>query len=311
METQIAIVDYSNNGQLRVYNENLTLRTSFKAHSAFINRIKQSPFSNKTNYVATCANDNTTKIWDSSNSFNWTLIQTYKNHTGPIYGLEYINEDTIVSGSLDQTIHIWVISTGQTIRKINTPASIYSIQLLSSDGLNIAVGHTNSNISIYDINTGSLKTTLQGHSDVVTDLVLISNNQTLASSSKDRTIRIWDLITNTCQFVLRGHNFEVFGLKMISCNILASGSWDQSIRVWNLSLGKAIRNLTGHTDQIFYSLDLLNDNEDVLLSGSIDRTIILWNWTTGDVLKKTNTTLQIKSLAVLKSKFFNFIMRLK
>jgi WD40 repeat protein len=302
METQIAIADYTNNGVLQVYNENLTLRASFKAHSSFINRIKQSPFKNKTNYVATCAGDNTVKIWDSSNSSDWTLIQTYKNHTGPVRGLDYINADTIVSGGLDQTIQIWTISTGRTIRKINTRALVYAIQILSSDGFYIAVGLNNSMINIYDINTESLYTTLQGHTNFVTDLALISNNQTLASSSRDNTIRIWDLSTNICKFVLQGHTAEVYGLKLISCNILASGSWDKSIRVWDLNLGKEIRNLTGHTNQIFYSLDLLNDNEDVLVSGSIDKTLMFWNWRTGELLRITNTSLAIKALAVLKSK---------
>jgi WD40 repeat protein len=301
METQIAIVDYTNNGLLKVYNENLTLRASFKAHLDYINRIKQSPFNIKKNYVATCANDNTVKIWDSYNSSNWRLIQTYMNHTGSIYGLEYSNEDTIISGGFDQTIQIWVISTGRTIRKINTPASVYAIQILSSDGYDMAVGLTNSNISIYDMNTGNLKKTLQGHTDYVTDLVLISNNQTLASSSRDNTIRIWDLSTNTCQFVLQGHTAEVYGLKLISCSLLASGSWDDSVRLWDLNSGKELRKFTNHTGDIF-SVDLLNDNEEVLVSGSIDRTIMLWNWKTGELLKKINTTLRIKGLAVLKRK---------
>jgi WD40 repeat protein len=302
METQIAIVDYTNNGILQVYNENLTLRASFKAHSAFINRIKQSPFNNKTNYVATCANDNTVKIWDPSNNSNWTLIQTYRNHTGSVYGLEYINEDTVISGGFDQTIQIWTISTGRTIKKINTPALVYAIQILSSDGFYMAVGLNNSIIYIYSVNTGSLYTTLQGHTNYVTDLVLISNNQTLASSSRDNTIRIWDLGTNTCQFVLRGHSNYVYGLKLISCNILASGSWDDSLRLWDLNSGKEIRKFTNHTGDIYFSIDLLNNNEEVLVSGSDDKTIILWNWNTGELLKKTDTSLRIKALAVLKRK---------
>jgi COMPASS component SWD3 len=99
-------------GQIQIYNQN-SLVNSYQAHSSHINRIKQSPFN--TNYVATCSNDKTVKIWNVSSSFNWTLITTYSQHSSSVYALEWLDNDTLASaGWSDKTIKLWSMATGQT-----------------------------------------------------------------------------------------------------------------------------------------------------------------------------------------------------
>jgi COMPASS component SWD3 len=106
------------NGQIQIYNQN-SLVNSFKAHSSDINKIKQSPFN--TNYVATCSEDKTVKIWNVSSSFNWTLITTYSQHSSDVYDLEWLDNDTLASaGYSDETIKLWSPTTGQTKRTIQT-----------------------------------------------------------------------------------------------------------------------------------------------------------------------------------------------
>ncbi len=88
---------------------------SFQAHSSYIWRIKQSPFNLNTNYVATCSGDKTVKIWNSSSSFNWTLITTYSKHSSGVYTLERLDNDTLASaGYSDNSIKLWSPTTGQT-----------------------------------------------------------------------------------------------------------------------------------------------------------------------------------------------------
>ena len=79
---------------------------------------------------------------------------------------------------------------------------------------------------------------------------------------------------------------------------MASGSWDATIKLWDIATGKLIRTLTGHTDDIYWSVDLLNSQ--TLVSGSYDRTIKLWNWSTGECFSTIQTTgSRIQSLAVV------------
>jgi WD40 repeat protein len=284
------------NGQIQIYNcSSLSFVNSFKAHSNYINRIKQSPFN--TNYVATCSDDRTVKIWNVSSSFDWTLITTYSQHSSGVWALEWLDNDTLASaGSLDRTIKLWSPTTGQTKRTIQTNQWVWSLTMLNTN-IHLAAGVGFGDINIYNINDGNLVSSLKGHTDDVEDLVQISADL-LASSSNDRTVRIWNLTTNTCKFILTGHTSIVRGLKQITPNILASGSWDDTIKLWDITTGSLIRSLTGHTHYINWSVDLLNSQ--ILVSGSHDQTIKLWNWSTGECLSTIQATgSRIQSLAVI------------
>jgi WD40 repeat protein len=270
------------------------LVNSFKAHSHWIIRIKQSPFN--ANYVATCSDDRTVKIWNVSSSFDWTLIRTFSQHSSYVYASEWLDNDTLASAGVnDKTIKLWSPTTGQTKRTIQTYQNVWCLKLLNTN-IHLAAG-LGPDINIYNINDGNLVSSLKGHTSAVEDLVQLSADL-LASSSWDKTVRIWNLTTNTCKFILTGHTNGVVGLKQITPNILASGSHDRTIKLWDIPTGQLIRTLTGHTNEILRSVDLLNSQ--TLVSGSEYGEIKLWNWSTGQNLNTIQTTgSSIESLAVI------------
>jgi WD40 repeat protein len=288
------------NGQIKIFNtSSLSLVNSFQAHSNRIFRIKQSPFNTNTNtnYVATCSNDQTVKIWNVSSSFNWTLFTTYSQHSSEVYGLEWLDNDNLASGSYDRTINLWSITTGHTKRTIKTNQYVCSLTMLNTN-IHLPAGFYNGDINIYNINNGNLVSSLKGHTEYVNDLVQISD-ELLASASLDKTVRIWNLTNNTCKFTLTGHTSGVYGLKQITPSILASGSWDKTIKLWDITSGQLIRTLTGHTNWIWWSVDLLN-NGQTLVSCSYYGEIKLWNWSTGECFSTVQTTgSNIYALAVI------------
>ena len=292
-ETNVfAIGDAS--GQIKVYNAlNLFNIVSFQAHTNTIWRIKQSPFNN--DHVATCSIDTHVKIWNPM--ANWSLIRNYTGHSNDVYALDYINEDTIVSGSMDKTIQIWSISNGITNRTISVNDNVLSLKMLSN-GFSLACGTSNGPILIYNINTGGLISTLIGHLSNINDLVLISNSL-LASSSDDNTIRIWDLATNLKKFITTGHTSRVYGLKLISSEIILSGSYDKTIQLLSITSGQVLRTFSNHTASIYMSVDLLNDGKTVV-SGSFDQTLKLWDWETGLLVNTLNVGVKIYSLTIVK-----------
>jgi len=133
------------------------------------------------------------------------------------------------------------------------------------------------------------------------DFELISDRNLLASSSynSDATVRIWDLTTNTNKFTLSGHTSNVFGLKLISSDILASGSEDKTIKLWNITDGSLIRTFLNHTGAIYWSVDMLN--EQTVVSGSYDKTIKKWSYQTGQCLETFDVDVEIRALVVLNS----------
>ena len=243
--------------------------------------------------MASNSYDTLVKIWDS----NLNLLLTYNGHTGIVAGLEYIDTNIMASGSFDKTIQIWSISNGEKKRIINACAPVWSLKLLS-DTNHMACGLGNGNINIYNINTSGLIAIIKGHTSWVMDFVLISGRNLLASSSynSDTTVRIWDLTTNTNKFTLSGHTSNVFGLKLISSDILASGSEDKTIKLWNITDGSLIRTLWNHTGAIYWSVDMLN--EQTIVSGSYDKTIKKWNYQTGRCMDTFDVDVEIRALVI-------------
>jgi WD40 repeat protein len=291
---------------MKVFDQDSNLLQTIQSHTQWINRMKQSPFNSA--YLATASWDAQVKIWEISNN-QLTLIRTNTYHSSWVEGLEFIDTDTIISCSLDETIQIWSISTGNTKKVINAGLGVISVKLLI-DRVYLAAGLFYGSIKIFNVNTGSLIATLQGHTNNVVNLETIGKNgDLLASSSDDSFIRVWNLTTFTCKFVLQGHTSTVYGLVSVSSDILASGSLDSTIKFWDINTGNLLNTLTGHTNGIYWSIDLLNDGK-TLVSGSCDGTIKLWDWEKKECLN----TIQaggtcISAMAVLnkfKSKQLNF-----
>jgi len=294
------------NGQISILNSSsLSLIRTFQAHTSRIIRIKQSPFlldaTSSLRYVATCSSDATVKVWAS----NWSLIQTYSQHSSQIFGLEWLDGDTLASSGLnDRIVKIWSVSTGQTKRTLSTGiAYVYTLKLLSNRvHLCVGGGGAPYDLQIYNINDGAFVSSLQGHTSWIYDLVQLSSDL-LASASQDKTVRIWNLTTNASKFTLQGHTNWVNSLRQVSAQVVASASQDATIRLWNVTSGLEMRVLTGHTGAIYWSLDMTIGGKEeavVVVSGAGDQSIRVWNWTSGECLRiSAQPNSNIRSLAVV------------
>ena len=239
------------------------------------------------------------------NAFDWTLVQTYSQHSSFVIDFDWLSADTLAStGSSDGLIKIWSLTTGQTLRTINSNVAnkswVYAMKLLNNK-IHLAVSNGYpSDIQIYNVNNGSLVYTLKGNSSLVSDLIQISDDL-LACSCWDNTVIVWNLTSYDYKFILQGHTGQVYGLKQINTQIFASSSGDRTIKLWNITSGELVRTLTGHTGAIFRSLDLLNYNGgQLLVSGANygDLSIKLWNWSTGECLSTIPTDSRITTLIV-------------
>lgn len=112
-----------------------------------------------------------------------------------------INENIIISGSIDKTIRIWDINTGNCIKKlVGHTATINSVVVKNNL---IISGSDDTTIRIWDINSGECIKTLEGHGGRVWLIYVIDN--LIFSTSWDK-LRIWDLSTGICLKKLRIKN---------------------------------------------------------------------------------------------------------
>jgi WD40 repeat protein len=286
-------------GQIEYFDNNTFINITTNFHTNRIRHLKYLPFKN--GYVASASEDKTVNVW---NTLTWTSIQRYANHTNWVWSLDQIDNDTMVSGSQDNTIRIWKINTGETMKIINVSPWAYVVRVLSIEYKQIVCGKGGSshNLQIYNYNTGDLNRTLSGHTSTVNSIEVLSE-QFMASGSDDQYVIIWDLFSYSIKYTLTGHTSPVYCIKILSSNFIASGDWNGKIILWNWLSGERIFNLTGHTNVLGYnSLDLYD--EQTLISGSEDKTVKFWNITNGKLIRSINTDIQISALAMFKSSEF-------
>jgi len=198
---------------------------------------------------------------------------------------------TLASGSYDNTIKLWDVTTGREIGTLKGHSSVVLSVSFSPDGKTLASGSHDKTIKLWDVNTGREINTLKGHNANEVSVNFSPDGKTLASGSRDNTIKLWDITTGREIRTLKGHSY---GVRSVSYSpdgkTVASGSYDNTIKIWDVTTGREIRTLKGHSRAI-WSVSYSPDGK-TLASGSYDHTIKLWDVTTGkeiDTLKGHST----------------------
>ena len=230
---------------------------------------------------------------------NVSLACTLTRHSNSVFSL-VISPDgqTLVSGSRDDTIKIWQLSTGQELRTLTGHSgSVFSVAI-SPDGQTLVSGNDDDTIKIWELSTGRELRTLTVHPLDVFSLAISPDGQTLVSGSAFSRIKICQLSTGRELRTLTGHFGSVFSL-VISPDgqTLFSGSEDKRIKIWELSTGQELRTLTGHSGSV-YSVAIRPDGQ-TLVSGSDDDTIKIWELSTGRELRTlTGHSSRVNSVAI-------------
>lgn len=166
------------------------------------------------------------------------FIRTLHGHTHSVRAIA-AHADTLVSGSYDNTVRVWKISTGETVHVLQGHTQkVYSVVLDMPRNRCIS-GSMDSYVKIWDLETGSCTHTLEGHTLLVGLLDL--RDERLVSAAADSTLRIWDPESGRCQSTLTAHTgaitcFQHDGRKVIS------GS-DRTLKMWDIRTGECIQDL--------------------------------------------------------------------
>ncbi|KAI1387131.1 WD40 repeat-like protein [Hypoxylon trugodes] len=166
------------------------------------------------------------------------FIRTLQGHNHSVRAIA-AHADTLVSGSYDNTVRVWRISTGETVHVLQGHSQkVYSVVLDVTRNRCIS-GSMDSSVKIWDLATGSCIHTLEGHTLLVGLLDL--RDERLVSAAADSTLRIWDPESGRCQSTLSAHTgaitcFQHDGRKVIS------GS-DRTLKMWDIRTGECIQDL--------------------------------------------------------------------
>ncbi|WP_293302932.1 WD40 repeat domain-containing protein [Microcoleus sp. PH2017_27_LUM_O_A] len=186
---------------------------------------------------------------------------------------------TLASGSGDNTIKLWDVTTGQEISTLKGHSNPVSSVNFSPDGKTLASGSGDNTIKLWDASLGKEIHTFKGHSSSVSSVNFSPDGKTLASGSGDNTIKLWDASIGKEIHTFKGHSSSVSSVNFSpDGKTLASGS-GRTIKLWDVTKGRKIRILKGHSRAV-WSVSFSPDGK-TLASGSYDNTIKLWDISTG------------------------------
>ena len=212
-------------------------------------------------------------LQNTNNKYSpFSLDKNITGHTDKVITIIQLQNGNLATGSYDQTIRFWNISSLKEIEDKRINENGYVLTLLEMDSNCLLSGTSDNTISCWDINTKRLINTYYGHELWVNCLVKLNNAQ-FASCSNDYSIRIWNYKEKNLHSILKGHTDCILTLILLKNNLLCSGAADNSIRIWDWVNNKCVFTSYKHTKWVKCLCQL--DNGDII-SGSDDKSIRIW-----------------------------------
>jgi len=193
------------------------------------------------------------------------VIQILRGHSDAVKTVAFSPDGQLLaSGSLDRTIYLWEVASGETQRIIETGQGIEAIAFNPVYDM-LAVGGVDQKVELWNWETGDRIRAFPRFSGVIYALSFSPDGERIAFSpnalSPDATYAGDRLERNTVIFldrqgrqqqnVLKGHTDYVSAIAFSPTGqTLLSGSWDQSIKVWNTQTGELIRTFSENEQRI-------------------------------------------------------------
>lgn len=224
-----------------------------------------------------------------------TVIQ--RGHRAAVRTVAYSpNGKLLATGSRDNSIKLWEVSTSREIRTFLGHLNPVNIVAFDPSGQWIASGSSDNNIIIWEVATGKILRKIEGHTRRVSSLSFNSEGTQLASGGWDRLVYVWDVKTGEKLGEYKANPATGIGIGVQVLfskddKRLITGNDDGKIVVYNLDSDlpqDTLRNISPSSCGGCASFIQLNEKGSKLISASRRGPVTLWDWRSGKIIKEFN-----------------------
>jgi len=208
-------------------------------------------------------------------------IQTLYGHSNLVSSVAFSHNGTqVVSGSYDETVKIWDVSSGACLKTLEGHSRIVNSVAFLHNSTQVVSGSDDETVKIWDASSGACLKTLESHSSTVTSVAFSHDGTQVVSGSGDNTVKIWDASSGDCLKTLEDHSYGVSSVAFSHDGTqVLSGSFDNTVKIWDASSGACLKTLEGHSYGV-KSVAFSYDGTKVV-SGSGDYTVKIWDASSG------------------------------
>jgi len=216
-----------------------------------------------------CSSDKTAKRWLSSHSNNvLQLLGIYKGHTLNISCAMEKDDNTLLTGSFDETIKVWNKTSCECLLTLQM-GSLVSCLMKTKDQTRFVCGLYDGRVEVRRMCDLEVISSINIKHDVLSTCEL--EDGTFVSAA-DTMLRRWD-VTGTVLQTFSGHSHYINRVVELMRDLIVSASDDFTIRMWKVSTGECLRRLT-HT---YWVRGLEKVRDRMFVSGSGDGKIVVWD----------------------------------
>jgi WD40 repeat protein len=215
---------------------------------------------------------------------DFVLDRTLHGHSNWVTGVAFTDGGKkIASGSWDQSVKMWDVSTGLPDRTVSNDIQYVQALASSRDGRYLAAENSRDSVTVWDAATNQPVRTFPAERRItgngnnwVYSIAFSPDDRILASGIDDKTVRLWNVQTGEpIRDLTAGHRSVIYVAFSPDGRFIATGGTEKSIIIWDVATGAPIRKLTGHK-KIVYAVAFSPDGR-FLASASADKTVRIWD----------------------------------
>lgn len=231
-------------------------------------------------------------------------VKRITGHTQDVYALEFLSKDELVSGSGDETLRIWDVSSGECKRvfklqpaESGKDAAITSLAI-SHSGRYVVTGALDRVVRVFDLHAAAATdgtddapaAIYTGHNDSIFSVCFSRDDSEIITASLDKTVRRWDSKKpGHCLQVISGHKDFVLSVTVGSGQrreYIISASKDRTVQFWDTASEALQVTLQGHKNSVISIA--VNPKQAMFATGSGDGRARIWTFTEKEPTTATN-----------------------